>query len=75
MKIKVMCTLELLIDWPYDTDINLLKFQIEENGCPGSGIIGYEIKKTIETAEKGQYCWACNLKGKNKIIGIVEDDK
>ncbi len=74
MKVTVQCTLEVEIEWPdgpvpdgFDSLEDWLKFRIEENGCPGTGEVGSAIEDSIEYGESG-VCWACNLKGSNKIL-------
>ncbi len=68
MKVRVQCT--LLIDVEYPDDTAHPDFMIEENGCPGTGLVGSAIDRVIEDGEKRGVCWACNLMGENKIIAI-----
>lgn len=65
MKVKVECTLIVEVDWP--DDLSDPHFQIEENGCPGTGRVGAVIAAAIERGEVEQMCWACALQGKNRI--------
>jgi len=69
MKLKVKCTLEVEIELPDDTGDHMF-FMIEENSCPGTGVVGAAIDLAIEHAESNGVCWACNLRGKNKIIEV-----
>ncbi len=74
-KVKVLCTMEVEIDWPdepvpeaFESRKDWIEWTIEENGCPGTGDVGHAIDDAIEHGEKHGVCWACNLKGKNKVI-------
>jgi hypothetical protein len=71
-RVKVQCTLIVELDWPDEwTDPH---FQIEENGCPGTGSIGRAIDDAIEEGERNGTCWACGLRGENKILEIKNAD-
>lgn len=69
-RILVQCTFEIEVDWqdewvsPY--------FQLEENGCPGTGAIHAALSKRMEAHEAASTCWACALNGKNKILSVTE---
>lgn len=67
VKINVKVTLIVPIEIPDYADYDA-SFDIEENHCPGTGIVGAAIDKVIEEAEQKSVCWACNLQGKNKIL-------
>ena len=66
-KIIVKCTFEIPIEVPEDSDYNEI-FDIEENHCPGTGIVGEAFDKNYEEKTKNHFCWACALKGKCEII-------
>jgi hypothetical protein len=76
-KVKVRCTLEVDLDvaryesWPEDEREvrDLIRFQIEENSCPGTGVVGAIIDRTQkECGDK--ICWACVLHGENTIVSL-----
>ncbi len=69
MKILVECTLQVEVEVSDDLR-DIIEFQIEENGCPGTGVVGSKIDSVMEDAEEKRVCWACNLKGANKILSI-----
>ena len=73
-KILVKCILEVPVEVPDDKDYDEI-FDIEENHCPGTGIVGGKIDEIIKKAEKDGYCWACNLNGKNEIIRELSDEE
>ena len=76
MKLKVQVSFEIEIEvdetfgdppdgWGRE---DYIRWRIEDNGCPGTGPVGAAILKHIEESEEKSVCWACNLKGTNKII-------
>jgi hypothetical protein len=67
MKIKVRCTLIVEIEAPDDPEYDA-EWDIEENHCPGTGLVGSAIDAVMGEAEDKRVCWACNLQGKNEII-------
>ena len=71
-KYRVLCTFEVEVELPDDCDA---VFQIEENGCPGTGVVGNALYACMDECEPeggGAICWACKLNGKNTIIGEIE---
>lgn len=68
-KVKVRCTFEIEVNVE---DNENSYFFIEENGCPGTGIVGSALNKIIDKADKEHWCWACYLNGKNEIIKVTE---
>ena len=69
-KITVKCTIEVPIEVKddYYTEDFTPEFDIEENHCPGTGLVGAAIDKIIEEHNKNSTCWACSLNGKCEII-------
>lgn len=65
--IHVRCSFILPVEVPDDPEYNEV-FDIEENHCPGTGIVGAALTAHIKDYDKKGYCWACALKGKNEII-------
>ena len=69
VKVTVQCTLEVVVMVEDQYAVNL-DFTIEENSCPGTGIVGSAIDRAIEYGDEHGVCWACNLKGQNNILKI-----
>lgn len=67
MIIKVKCTFTIPVEVPDDADYSV-KFAIEENGCPGTGVVWAALQDHIEKHDKESTCWACALQGKNEIV-------
>jgi hypothetical protein len=70
MKFLVQCTLEVEVELPDDSADP--EFTIEDNSCPGTGMVGSAIDSAIEYGQDHGVCWACNLKGRNKILRRIE---
>ncbi len=72
-QLLVKVTFEIPIEWEhsplYCTDDHI-KFCIEDNGCPGTGIVGLAIESLMELHESQSTCWACSVKGVNEILSI-----
>lgn len=66
-KIDVRVSFIIPVEIPDDQEYDEI-FDIEENHCPGTGIVGMAIKKHIEEYDKNHFCWACALNGKNEIV-------
>ena len=71
-KVVVQCTFEVELDWEDDwvQEEDQIKFRLEENGCPGTGSVGLVFEEIIKRCTENNWCWACELKGENKIISI-----
>lgn len=67
MKVKVKASVIVEVDLPDDIDPF---FCLEENGCPGTDVVGAEIISAINYGDSESVCWACNLQGENKILSI-----
>lgn len=67
MKVKVQCSYTIEVDVPDDADYDVL-FDIEENHCPGTGIVGAALETHRAVCDAKQVCWACALSGKNKVV-------
>lgn len=67
MKVIVQCTLIVEVELNSPDP----EFAIEENSCPGTGVVGRAIDDAIAEGEKNSTCWACNLHGTNKILEIT----
>lgn len=67
----VECTVRVEVELPDDPNYDPT-FDIEENHCPGTGIVGAALDTKFAAGhEHGSACWACPG-GKNKIIEIRE---
>ncbi len=68
--ILVKCTLIVPVSVPDDADYDAT-FDIEENHCPGTGLVGTAIDKVRKVCNQAGTCWACVFKGKNQIVEPV----
>lgn len=66
-EIKVKCTFVIPVQVPDDEDYDAY-FDIEENHCPGTGIVGAAVDAHIEKMNESNFCWACALQGKCEIV-------
>lgn len=66
-RVRVRCSVEVTVTIPDDVDP---EFYVEENGCPGTGLVGAELERIIEEGSKSGWCWACANGGKNEILSI-----
>ena len=66
MKVRVLCSFEIEVE--LDDDCWDPEFVIEENCCPGTGPVGAALYRAMDRDDEKGVCWACNLKGSNKII-------
>jgi hypothetical protein len=71
MRALVQCTLEVWVECGLEDQ----RFRIEENSCPGTGIVGAAIDSAIADGEENGVCWACNLNGRNKILRVEGYDR
>lgn len=65
--IKVKCTFTIPIEVPDDPEYDEM-FDIEENHCPGTGLVGSAIDAHIKKHDEQNTCWACALGGTNEIV-------
>jgi len=65
MKMRVKCSFEIDVEVPDGSDAG---FVIEENGCPGTGVVGAAFDQHYKDCERRGVCWACALSGRNEII-------
>lgn len=66
MKVLVKCTFTIEVEVP--DNHHDPKFAIEENGCPGTGLVGVAFAKHLEAHESKMTCWACALQAKCEIV-------
>ncbi len=58
MKIKVLCLYVVEVEVPDDPEYDA-PFDIEENHCPGTGLVGVALEEQIHRCDKKGVCWAC----------------
>lgn len=62
----VKCTFTIPVEIPDDPEYDMC-FDIEDNHCPGTGLVGAAIDKHIKEFDEKGMCWACALQGKCEI--------
>jgi hypothetical protein len=67
VKVRVRCSYVIEVELP-DTQRNSAAWVIEENGCPGTGVVGAALDEQMRLHEEQSTCWACALGGQNQII-------
>ena len=65
--IMVQCSFTIPVEVPDNDDYDAF-FDIEENHCPGTGIVGGALMEHIKKHDESNTCWACALNGKNEIV-------
>jgi hypothetical protein len=65
--LTVRCSFTVEIEVPDEWDLDQARFAIEENGCPGTGIVGAKLEEIMEEHRKNSTCWACAAQGTNRI--------
>jgi len=65
--IHIRCTFVIPVEVPDDPEYNAT-FDIEENHCPATGLVGRAIDRHIEKCDEAGVCWACTLGGTNEIV-------
>ena len=68
---KVRCTFVIDVDFLDTISDEGIEFMVEENGCPGTGMVGAALKKIIERGKANGTCWACALDGENELLSIT----
>lgn len=66
-EIKVKVTFIIPVQVPEDEDYDEV-FDIEENHCPATGIVGAALNALIEKHDAQSTCWGCSVGGKNEIV-------
>ena len=68
-KLKVMCSFIVEVEVPDDEEDGYsASFDIEENHCPGTGIVGAAVDALMKRAKEQGTCWACTSEGQNEIL-------
>ena len=66
-KLKVRCTFVIEVEVPDDPEYDAV-FDIEENHCPGTGLVDSALEAHMFRCDTERICWACALGGECKII-------
>jgi hypothetical protein len=53
------------IELPDDADE---EFYVEDNSCPGTGLVGIAVRELVEAQIHSVSCLFCAANGKNKIV-------
>lgn len=61
------CSFVVEVELPDDADEI---FMIEENGCPGTGVVGNAVEKLSIKHDESEFCEYCNCEGKNEIVSV-----
>jgi hypothetical protein len=67
-KIRVRCAYEIEVEVPDDWTAEDVRFHVEENGCPGTGLVGAALEAHRDRCEAASVCWACALQGTNEVM-------
>ena len=67
IKVKVELTIPVEIPTKEEDPNYDPVFDIEENHCPNTGIVGDTLDKIIKEFNEKHLCWACAFEGKNSI--------
>ncbi len=66
-RVKVLCSFFVEVEMT-DDEYARRHFIIEDNGCPGTGVVGAAFEKAVEEHDEAGACWACALNGQNRIV-------
>lgn len=67
----VKCTVVVPVEVPDDPAYNA-QFDLVENHCPGTGLVGAALAALIEKHDAESTCWACSLDGECEIVPAPE---
>lgn len=67
-KVLVECSFQIEVE--VDDKYSSVEFQIEDNGCPGTGVVNSKLMAHMADCEKRSICWSCALGGESKVIKI-----
>lgn len=70
-KVLVKCTYSIEIEVPDDTTDDKICWDVQSNGCPGTGLVGAAFDEVYKRSEKDNTCWSCELNGESKVIKIT----
>jgi hypothetical protein len=71
--ILVKCTYVIPVRFPAHWTDDMIRFEVEENGCPGTGFTGAAFEAHYENQKERSMCWACTLADSaNVIVGERE---
>lgn len=67
MQVKVRCTYVIEVEVPDDPDYDVY-FDLVENHCPGTGIVGAALEHHMDQCHHASTCWACALDGECELV-------
>jgi hypothetical protein len=70
VKVVVRCEFEVTVEVDESQTLDEVTFMIEENSCPGTGIVGAAVDAAMKAAQESGTCWACGLRAKNTITRV-----
>lgn len=70
-KAKVRVTLIVEVEVDAAMDDYDLEYLLEEHDCPGTGSVGRMIEAAMRHGEETSTCWACALRGENRVMEIM----
>ncbi len=68
--VRVRASVEIDVEFDDEVDNDLIHFMVEENSCPGTGIVGGALRALVHQHDEASTCWACGNNGENKILSI-----
>ena len=71
-KVKVKVTLLVDVEFSDDATDEQIKFIVEENGCPGTNVVGSAIEAAMAENDARSTCWGCALHGENEVVSLGE---
>ena len=70
VEVKLTLPIEIPVYEEYNEN-----FDIEDNHCPATGIVGSMIEESIKVFDNHSFCWACAMQGKNRIVNKPKGSK
>ncbi len=66
-RVTVRCSFTVVVELRDDYDEH---FVVEENSCPGTGLVGAALTELMAAHEAASTCWACAAQGENEILSV-----
>ena len=63
VEVTVQISALVTVVYPDGTDDHTILFDIEDNHCPGTGIVGLAVNNLFKKNEESDYCEWCNHGG------------